>query len=296
MYAGFAAQGKKIWALCELTPRTVEKFNDAYSDRRGVRFSALVGKAIPFTCQSPSAGDGVVTIGSARFKIMDWKYSNSVAHTDLTSRADFGNFVFPRLSVGPRGNHDPELLSAGTETVNEGDDVAAAERASGDTYSIFRNAAYARDNATGDDEEESPMGDADLEGLTLAKEVVVKAKQLSEIDINFSGGLRSSVTFVAPPNVSATLVDSAGVVIGGNAAGSPESRLMFRTITIEGPAAGGTVKLRFENKGATESRVFVAAFTERQPSVPEVIAYARPLMVRANGSDWSSVGGRNEGR
>ena len=232
MYAAFAAKGDKIWALWELSTRQVEKFNQFYNDRRGVRFSALVGKAIPATCQTPLRGDGVVSIGSARWMIKDWRYSNSLAHTDLTSRADFGAFVFPRLSIGPRGNHDPEILSAGNYS-DENDDFADASSSQTDRYgfnSYFRKASFKREVQTDDDEQ---MSDAQIEGLTFAEQIKLSANQTTEISVPVTDGSRTSVIFTAAPNISATLIDASGNIVGKNLADTPESKQMFRTITVE---------------------------------------------------------------
>ena len=269
MYAALAASGNKIWALWELTPDVVEKFNDTYSNRRGVRFSALVGWRIPTTCQSPSRGDGVVTIGSARFKIMDWRYSNSLAHTDLTSRADFGGFVFPRLSIGPRGNHDPEILTAGNAWKNDENvaDTGDTMPPPADRYgfnSMFRKASYKTESVRNNDEKIG-MDDGKIEGLTLSKQVKLAANQTSEIEIPMTNGSRASVVFVASPNVSATLVDSAGTIVGKNLAGMPESKQMFRVISVDKPVTNGTWKLKLENKETTATDVLLAAIADPDP-------------------------------
>lgn len=269
MYAAFAASGNKIWALWELMPDSVEKFNDAYSNRRGVRFSALVGWRIPSTCQSPSRGDGVVTVGSARFKIMDWRYSNSLSHTDLTSRPDFGSFVFPRLSIGPRGNHDPEIETARSdwsndETLADGGDTTAPRADRYGFNSMFRKASYKTENVRGSDEK-SAMGDVEIEGMTLSKQVKLEANQTSVVEIPMTSGSRASVFFVASPNVSATLVDSAGNVVGKNTAGTPESKQMFRVISADKPVTNGTWKLTLENKEANGTNVLLAAFADPDP-------------------------------
>lgn len=256
MYAAAAATGNRIWALWELIPRNVIKFNESFSDydRRGVRFSALVGRAIPATCQSPSWGDGVVTIGSARWMLIDWKYSRSVAHTDLTSHADFGAFVFPRLSVGPRGNHDPEILSAPRE-------AQAPRHARHGFKSYFQKASFQREPAPRDGEE-ARMGDAPVEGLTLAKQVKLGANESAEIEIPMADSTRASIVFLAAPQVSATLLDPAGNVVGRNAAGSAESKQMFRTIAVEKAVARGAWRLKLDSREAAATDVLVAAFAD----------------------------------
>jgi pimeloyl-ACP methyl ester carboxylesterase len=269
MYRALSASGNKVRALWDLIPSVVVRFNDSTSKRRGVRFSALVGWRIPTTCQSPSSGDGVVTIGSARFKIMDWRYSNSLAHTDLTSRADFGSFVFPRLSTGPRGNHDPELVAEAPATQN--DNYAADSIAPpADRYGfnrMFRKASYKTEIVQNDDE---AMGDIQIEGLTLTKQIKLAAGQTTEIEIPMTSGSRASIVFAAAPNVSATLIDASGAIVGKNSAGSAESRQMFRTIAVDKSIAAGTWKLKLESKEAADANVILAAFTDPNPLVLEL--------------------------
>lgn len=269
MYAALAATGNKIWALWELTPNVVEKFNDTYSNRRGVRFSALVGWRIPNTCQSPSRGDGVVSIGSARFKIMDWRYSDSLTNSDLTSRADFGSFVFPRLSIGPRGNHDPEILTAGNdreinETVADTGDTMAPPADRYGFNSMFRKASYKTESVRNDDDKMA-MGDGEIEGLTLSKQVKLAANQTSEIEIPMTTSSRASVVFVTSPNVSATLVDSTGNIVGKNQGGTPESKQMFRVISVDKPVTNGTWKVKLESKESSATDVLLAAFADPDP-------------------------------
>jgi triacylglycerol esterase/lipase EstA (alpha/beta hydrolase family) len=264
MYAAFAAKGDKIWALWELSTRQVEKFNQLYTDRRGVRFSSLVGKAIPSTCHAPLRGDGVVSIGSARWMIKDWKYSNSLTHTDLTSHADFGAFVFPRLSTGPRGNHDPEIMSAGNYSPQT-DDFADASSAQADRYgfnSYFQKTSYKREARTDDDEQ---MSEAQIEGLTLSEHIKLSANQTTEISVPITDGSRASVIFAAAPNISATLIDAEGNVVGKNLADTPESKQMFRSITVEKAVTKGNWKLKLENHSAKEETVFAAAFSDQNP-------------------------------
>jgi triacylglycerol esterase/lipase EstA (alpha/beta hydrolase family) len=265
MYRALAATGNKVWALYELMPSVVLKFNETVKNRNGVRFSALAGWRIPNTCQSPASGDGVVSIGSARWFVMDWKYSNSLAHTDLTSRADFGSFVFPRLSIGPRGNHDPELVAD-----NDSVETPAERRG---FNSVFQNASYQKSsNAKRADD---PADAATLEGLTLAKEIELSANQTTDLEIPMQNGSRGSIIFVAAPGVSATLFDPKGAIIGANLTGTPESKQMFRAITIEKSIAAGTWKLKLENKSATEANLILAAFADPNPLALE-LAVGKP--------------------
>jgi pimeloyl-ACP methyl ester carboxylesterase len=258
MYRALSATGNKVWALYELIPSVVERFNKSVKNRKGVRFSSLVGWRIPQTCQSPPRGDGVVSIGSARWMILDWKYSNSLLNADLTSRADFGNFVFPRLSIGPRGNQDPELVAENSDFDEPSLDRYGFNR-------VFQKASFKRSQKTSGDADDLATNDEPLEGLTLAKEVKLAANQTTEIEIQMKNGSRAAVVFAAPPDVSATLFDAAGKIIGVNESGSAEAKGMFRTISVEKTIAEGAWKLKLENKATTTANVILAAFADPNP-------------------------------
>jgi hypothetical protein len=80
-----------------------------------------------------------------------------------------------------------------------------------------------------------------------------------------TGGARASIVFAGSPNVSATLLDSSGAVVGTNAAGTPESKQMFRTIAVERAVTAGTWRLKLENREAAETSVLLAAFADPNP-------------------------------
>ena len=272
MYNAFYAYGHRVEALRELKPSIVEQFNQTVTRRRGVRFSALVGKAIPDTCHSPEWGDGVVPIPSATWEVRDWRFSNSLLHTDLTSRADFGAFVFPRLSIGPRGDHsaappDREKPNPMKPIIRNPDKQnGALEQPTVDRDgfgNVFQNASYQKQNGTAD--EDAP------EGLITAKEVKLQPNQTAEIEIPAPNAPRTSVVFVAPPNVSAVLLDAANKPVGENKAGSAEAKQMFRTIRLE-KALSGNLKLKFESREARETTVYAAVFADADPIVLNLTA------------------------
>ena len=261
MYNAFYAYGRRVEALRELRPSIVEQFNQAVTRRRGVRFSALVGKAIPQTCQSREGGDGVVPVSSATWEIRDWRYSNSLAHTDLTSHADFGAFVFPRLAIGPRGDHSSAPLDREPQNPMKPIIRGNKEQSSVDRYGfgdVFQNASYKPQNQAVAADEDAP------DGLMLAKEVKLQPNQTAEIEIPAVNASRAAIVFVAPPNVSATLLDSANQIIGKNPAGTPEAKQMFRTISLD-KAVSGNLKLRFESREAREAVISAAAFADPNP-------------------------------
>jgi hypothetical protein len=109
------------------------------------------------------------------------------------------------------------------------------------------------------------MGDASIEGLTLAKEVKLSANQSAEIGIPTTDASRASIVFLAAPYVSATLLDPAGNIVGQNSANSAESRLMFRTLAVGKVVARGTCRLKLESKEAAETTVLLAVFADPSP-------------------------------
>jgi pimeloyl-ACP methyl ester carboxylesterase len=104
----FDILGKQVEAVRQLRTDYVENFNKVHTQRKGVKFSSLAGNPLPMTCKWEGEGDGVVTTKSAHWAIKDTGISNSI-HTDLTGTKDFSNFVKPRLAIGPKGNHLPEM-------------------------------------------------------------------------------------------------------------------------------------------------------------------------------------------
>jgi pimeloyl-ACP methyl ester carboxylesterase len=104
----FDILGKQVEAVSQLRTDYVENFNKVHTQRKGVKFSSLAGNPLPMTCKWEGEGDGVVTTKSAHWTIKDTGLTDSI-HTDLTGTKDFSNFVKPRLAIGPKGNHLPEM-------------------------------------------------------------------------------------------------------------------------------------------------------------------------------------------
>ena len=69
------------------------------------------------------------------------------------------------------------------------------------------------------------------------------------------------VTFMAMPDVSATLISPTGAVVGKNLAGVPEAGQWFRSIFFDGTTTAGTWKLKVENTSDSEREVFLTAWT-----------------------------------
>ena len=103
---GFDLFGEPVKAVSQLRQDFALEFNRTVTQRRGVKFSALAGNSVPFSCKWSGAGDGVVTVESAHWIVKDTGLTDSV-HKSMTGTKDFSNFVKPRLAIGPKGDHDP---------------------------------------------------------------------------------------------------------------------------------------------------------------------------------------------
>ncbi|HMS41173.1 MAG TPA: alpha/beta hydrolase [Pyrinomonadaceae bacterium] len=104
----FDILGKQVEAVRQLRTDYIEGFNKIHTQRKGVKFSALAGNSLPGFCKWSGEGDGVVPVTSALWTIKDTGLTDSI-HTDLTGTKDFSGFVKPRLAIGPKGNHLPEI-------------------------------------------------------------------------------------------------------------------------------------------------------------------------------------------
>ncbi len=241
---GFAfwSLGKPVTSLEQLRPAFMERFNKTVRNRKGTKFSVLVGNPLPQTCQSAIWGDGVVELPSAIWEINDFRYARSL-HTDLTSKENFEYFVWRRLATSWRGDHKPDNNYRANYENYDRRNFSEAQ---------FLNAGFNRD--------EKPALPENLK-MNLAKEVVLQSRQMTEIEIPVTANSNSGVTFMASPQVSVSLFDDKGAVAGKNLAGSPESKSDFRSIPIES-SANGVWKLRLENTGTQDTSVIVSAWTD----------------------------------
>ncbi len=243
----FWSLGKPVKSLEQLRPKYLEGFNRAVRNRKGVKFSNLVGTSVPATCQSTVSGDGVVEIPSAIWEIGDIRYSKNI-HTALTSEEDFWRLVWRKLSISRLGNHDPDPKQYHAQ--------AASFNHPTENVVQFVNASFKTQA-----EEQEDFTAPENTKINLAKEISLQPRQTIELYIPAETGSSSAVTLMAQPAVSATLVDNKGAIVGKSAANSPEANADFRTISIDKPAAGGSLKLKLENTGAAETSVIVAAWT-----------------------------------
>lgn len=115
MDVGFDLFGERVEAVRQLRQDYAAEFNRTVTQRRGVKFSALAGNSVPASCKWSGEGDGVVPVKSALWTIKDTALTNSI-HTELTGTKDFSGFVKPRLAIGPKGNHNPDMPDLPNQT------------------------------------------------------------------------------------------------------------------------------------------------------------------------------------
>jgi len=244
----FWVLGNPVTSLEQLRPAFMERFNRAVRNRKGTRFSVLVGNPVPQTCQSNSWGDGVVEMPSAIWEINDFRYARSI-HTDLTSEANFNYFVWRRLAVSWRGNQNPDNNYRANNERFENQNGREVQ---------FVNAAFNRNSNRRDD---NPTLSENLK-FDLAKEVALQSKQTTEIEIPVTVNSNSGITFMAAPTVSATLINDTGAIVAKSLAGTAEAKSEFRSLPIENAAANGVWKLRLENTATTETMTIIAVWTD----------------------------------
>jgi hypothetical protein len=238
MNTAFELVGKNVEAVRQLRQDVAEEFNRVNVNRKGVKFSVLAGDPLPTMCKSVVWNDGVVPVQSAIWRIRDNAKSKSL-HTDLTGTSDFSSFVKPRLAIGPKGNHNPETPAASqmTGSVIQG------------RIPRFYGALPHELSA-----------EAIVSPQTFAKSVTVGPKQIVEIDLPVEGAANFGMTFMAATEVSASLIDQNGSLIGKNLARSPESGQWFRSIFVDKPVIAGMWNLRLENTGDLETEVVVTTW------------------------------------
>ncbi len=94
----------------ELMPEEMARFNRFVTERKGTRFSALVGDSMPLLCATPVWNDGFVSVESAKHGISDFAITKSV-HPDLIDQKHFGSFIKPHVVTGPRGTYPLPVTS-----------------------------------------------------------------------------------------------------------------------------------------------------------------------------------------
>lgn len=232
-------------AVAELSPDSMKRFNLLVNNTNGTKFAALAIHIRNSTCQEDETpGDGLTPLKSAiwRTKV---HHINDLQVSTVNILGELPNFkvIYKWLAVPPKGDHnpDPSTLAGNFSEQNFG--------------TSFQNAAFSQDDET----------DPKPEFKTVAP---IKAKSITEIEIPLTnGGSEFSIILFTSPEVSATLLNETGAVVGTNLADSPEAHEIFRTITVKKPFQKGKWKLRLENRANTETEAGLTAFVDYNQKV-----------------------------
>lgn len=245
-------------AMRELRPIIVRAFNARINDRKGVKFSILIGLAMPRTCLDDSEwSDGVVPLSSAKYNNTDFRYV-ARDHISLTGKTDFLGFVMPRLAIGPKKAKAEQATAFLDNQTDESFALNEDFNEQNDRYGFnkyFQKASYKRQKI---DRNEYFDDDKKDENITTKQKIELKAKEVKEIEIPVSQGVKSGVLLVASTAIVATLKDQNGTVIGESKGGLDAIREIFRTISVDKPIQNCVLKLKLENFGNEATTVFVA--------------------------------------
>lgn len=261
-------------AMRELKPIIVRAFNTRINNRKGVKFSILIGAFMPRTCLDESEwGDGVVPLSSAKYNNTDYRYV-ARNHIDLTGKEDFLGFVMPRLAIGPKKAKSERLQALIEGNRNDyfaslGDDVYQKQDAYG-FGKYFQKASYKQTENSADEKDDSQKN------VTTKQKVELKAGESKEIEIPVRDGSSAGVVLVATPSVSATLKDASGAIVGESKGGMEAMKEMFRTIAVNRPITNGVWKLKLENIGNQPTKVFVAGITNNGSNSSFTIEAGKP--------------------
>ena len=238
MNSAFEVLGKSVEAVRQLRQDAASEFNKTTRNRKSVRFSALAGEALPTICYANEWNDGVVTVPSAIWEVKDNAKSKNL-HTDLTGTSDFSSFVKPRLAIGPKGNHTPDVQ---------------VPTGMADVYGKGADRFYGT-GISPSFELSSPQTQP-----VWAKELSLTPGQAIEIEVPVSAAASFGLVFMGGSGISATIFDEKGLEVGKNLAGTPEANSWFRSIFVNRPVSAGTWKIRAVNTGDRElSAIFTTA-------------------------------------
>jgi len=238
MNSAFEVLGKNVEAVRQLRQDAASEFNKTTRNRKSVRFSALAGEALPTICYANEWNDGVVTVPSAIWEVKDNAKSKNL-HTDLTGTSDFSSFVKPRLAIGPKGNHTPDVQ---------------VPTGMADVYGKGADRFYGT-GISPSFELSSPQTQP-----VWAKELSLTPGQAIEIEVPVSAAASFGLVFMGGSGISATIFDEKGLEVGKNLAGTPEANSWFRSIFVNRPVSAGTWKIRAVNTGDRElSAIFTTA-------------------------------------
>lgn len=231
-------------SLYQATTEFAQNFNRQNSNRKGVKFSALAGKVLRLNCAQTEWNDGVVPVPSAKWTIKDTGESKNY-HTDLTGTEDFSNFVKPHLAIGPKGDHNPDLSDLLDKKSGQNNQQGNGV--------MFMNASF-------QNQSEIPNQKSAIESPDFVKSVKLAPKQSVEIEIPIETAQNFGLTFMADSQISATLFDEKGAIVGKNLAKTPEANVWFRLIFYDKPTTKTTWKLKLENTSDKEFKAILATW------------------------------------
>ncbi len=241
MDLAFGVVGKNVEAIRELRRDVAADFNRVNVDRKGVRFSVLAGDPLPVMCKTAAPNDGVVTTASAYWNVSDKGRTSSV-HTDLTGTGDFSNFVRPRLAIGPKGVHTPDVQ------------VPQLPVFKGHNGEFRQTEMFGGGPNTPDEQDQ-----------VFAKAVTLAPGETLMVDVPVTVGPDLGITFMAAAGVSVELLDAAGVSAGKNEANVAAANGIFRGIYVPRPTNAGVWKLKMTNHGKRIAEVVATRWNRAVP-------------------------------
>jgi hypothetical protein len=238
-------------AFGEISHRKMQAFNQAVTRSNGTKFMAVASKAIAPTCQLDEAGDGIVPAISAIYTSKTFVYVN-LPQEDLGGDKSVFGQVRKWLALPPTANFAPDntakLEDFRDEWLRINNDQLAANRFG----AVFQTVSFFQSE---DDEPNFATG------------IKLAANASSEIEIPVTAGSRFSLVLSASPNVSATLLNEKGEVVGKSLTGTPEASAAFRTITVRNAFPNGKWKLKLESRATVETEIIVTAFIDYRSPV-----------------------------
>lgn len=236
----------------ELTYDNMKDFNKRVRARKGTKFFGLVGHGYNKTCHMTTPGDGLVPAGSALRMVKTFKYTAQPSTHEFMLGESFNMKVIHQwLAIPPKGDHKPDPADY-TNDMGEIGYLASPDEFNRRSYGAMFHSGVSENNAqTADDQGPEPA---------FSTGVKLKPGQSTEIEIPVTDGKRLAINLIAPKNVSLTLVDNNGAVVGSSPAGTPEAARSFRLIEVERPFQKGTWKLKLESRETEESEIAAVVF------------------------------------
>jgi hypothetical protein len=239
-------------AVAELAPDSMKRFNLLVNNTNGTKFAAIAVDTRKYTCLDETSGDGFIPTKSALWRVKN-RYVSTVDTNPRNTMGEVTHFrqIYKWLAVPPKGDHapDPSTLSSRFADEYLFDSQDDANFAKTRRYGAMFNAVQNSD-------------DADVPRPDFAKVVQVAGGKTTEIEIPVRNGSSFALNLFASPDVSATLMDASGEVVGTNLAGSAEAADIFRTIMVKRSLQTGNWKLRLENRAAEDTEIAVTAFID----------------------------------